>query len=180
MTGPVSTFEDVADGADVDDRRRSRRIDLLDGGQEREVDAGCLEHRKVCGFVARVALEVLALSELGRIDEDARDHRRTLRARCSQQAFVAAMERAHRGYETDRSHQLGARGAERLTVADGLHGATGRAGRLEIAVERDRCRLRVGRHVEGCLAQHTREHVVVHPDALLGTGKCSRCDVGRV
>ena len=81
MSGPYLALEQLAKPADVDERGRTGRVHLFDGGEEGEVHAELLEHREVSGLVARVPGEVLVRPELGRVDEDARRDRGVVASR---------------------------------------------------------------------------------------------------
>ena len=80
----------VINAVGVDGRGR-RGVDDVGSRFGREFDVGV--HRP------RIAIEVLARPELGRIDEDARDHGTTQRAGEADQREMAFVERTHGGNE---------------------------------------------------------------------------------
>ena len=79
--------------------REPRRIDLLDSGRVDEVDALASRQVEVAFLVARVALEVLAGSELRGVDEQAHDDQVALGAGSPQQREVALVKEAHRRHQ---------------------------------------------------------------------------------
>ena len=88
------------------------RVDLLDRGRVDEVDAGLGGEPRVALLVARVAVEVLAVAELGRVDEEAHDDDVALLAGGAQQREMALVQEAHRRHQPDRA-ALGAGGRQR-------------------------------------------------------------------
>jgi hypothetical protein len=68
---------------------------------EDEIDAGCGELEKVAGFVARVALEILLRTELGRIDEDRGDDAFRTALGDGNQRQMPGVQRAHGGHQRD-------------------------------------------------------------------------------
>ena len=66
----------------IDPRRETVRVELRDGRNEEEVDAGRLCDPTVALVVARVGAEIGRVAELRRVDEDRRDDRVALLA-CS-------------------------------------------------------------------------------------------------
>src|SRR5207249_10002599 len=77
------------------------RIYFLDRGNEDCVDAFGLEQPEIALFVARVALEVLAGAELGRVDEDGDDDMIVVRVRSTDEGEVALVQIAHGRDEAD-------------------------------------------------------------------------------
>lgn len=80
VPGPDGTLETAAHGAGAQPHLGlAAGVDLLGGGREHEVRAGRLGDRQVGLQGARVAVEVLARTELQRVDEDG-DHDESLGA----------------------------------------------------------------------------------------------------
>ena len=115
--------EDLGQPLDLDRGREPLGIDLLDGGRVDEVDAGLAGEGEVAGLVARVAVEVLAGPELGRVDEQAHDDDVALGAGGAQEREVAVVQVAHRRHQADRATGgagVGERVAQRaLAAGDG-------------------------------------------------------------
>jgi hypothetical protein len=93
--------------------REALRIYLVDGGGVDQVDAGRGGGALVVLAVARVTVEILAGSELGRVDEQAHDDDVALVPGGLEQRDVSGVEEAHRRDEPDRP-ALAARLAERV------------------------------------------------------------------
>jgi len=102
----LGSLEDRAHRSNVNRGRGSGWVDIFDARQEDKVYAGSLEHRQVSLFIARVALEILARSELGRVDEDRRDDRNAARSCRTHQRLVTGVEGTHRRHEADRARQF--------------------------------------------------------------------------
>ena len=81
---------------------RTRGVDLLDARREQDVGAGRRGQLGVALLAARVALEVGALVELRRVDEQRHHHPVALRAGVTDQREVALVQGAHRGHQADR------------------------------------------------------------------------------
>ena len=103
MPGPVLALEDRAELRHVDPRLESRRVHLLDRRSEHEVDARFGGGGQILGLVARIGIEVGGRTELGRVDEQAHDDGRALRAGGLDQGQVAGVQGAHRRNEADRA-----------------------------------------------------------------------------
>ena len=101
VAGPVLALEQRAEPLDVDPGLEARRVDLLGRGDEEHVHARLFGELGIAILVARVALEVLALAELGRVDEQARDDGLVLAPRRLEQGEVPLVEGSHRGHEPD-------------------------------------------------------------------------------
>ena len=95
--------EDLGQALDLDRGREAVGVDLLDRGRVDEVDAGLGGEPRVALLVARVALEVLAGAELGRVDEEAHDDHVALLAGGAQQREVPVVQEAHRRHQADRA-----------------------------------------------------------------------------
>ena len=119
--------QDVGQACDLDRGGESVRVHLLEGRREQQVDPGRGGKLGVAALVARIALEVLARAELGRVHEQAHDHEPALVGGGAHQAQMALVQRAHRGDEPDRvpgAPRGRHRGAQRRDRADGsqVHG----------------------------------------------------------
>src|SRR5439155_24593118 len=112
-------FEHAAESFDVDPRLVAPRIQLFGARDEQDVDAGVLRDACVALLIARVAGEVLVRSELGGIDEDARDDGVAFTTRRLQQRDVPRVQRAHRRDEADDA--VAADAAQLHDRAHGLH-----------------------------------------------------------
>src|SRR4029079_7019286 len=86
---------------------------------EEAIDAGRFSDLGVGFLVARIALEVLSGTELGRVHEDRGDDDIVLAAGRFEERDVAGMERAHRGHEPDTLARE--RGAQLVDSAERLH-----------------------------------------------------------
>jgi len=111
VAGTVLALQDAAELLDLDPGLEAWRVDLLERRREENVYAGLLREPRVALLVARVALEVLAFGELGRIDEQADDDLLVLRTGCPEQREMPFVEGAHRRYQADRigPRELGCR-----------------------------------------------------------------------
>src|SRR5438270_262873 len=69
MPGTVCAFQVVTDAGDAYGRDIARRVHLLDGGREDEIDTGLAESREIGGLVTRIGGEILSRPELRRIDK---------------------------------------------------------------------------------------------------------------
>ena len=117
--------------ADLDRGREALRVDLLDGGRVDEVDAGLGGQPQVALLVARIAVEVLAGTELGRVDEEAHHDHVALGAGGAQQREVALVQIAHRRHQPDRPPlpaQLGSSAARSSALARTTRRAIGHGG----------------------------------------------------
>src|SRR5262249_5475674 len=111
--GAALAFQRFGHAAERHRRHRTRRIDLLDAGKEKEIDRARLEQLAIARLVARVAPEVLARTELLRIDEDGNDDElRAVPARDVDQREMPFVKEAHRRHEADRG--LGRQGVARF------------------------------------------------------------------
>ena len=95
------TLEDRAEPLDLDPGLEAGRVDLLGLRDVEHVHAGVLGELGVAGLVARVAGQVLAFRELGRVDEQAGDHELVLLARGPEEREVALVEGAHRRHQPE-------------------------------------------------------------------------------
>ena len=102
MPRPELAFQLAAELSDVDPGSVAVRVHLLGRGREEDVDAGLLGELRIALLVARIAVEVLAGRELGRVHEEARDDDVILCPRGLEQRKVASVEGAHCGHEPDR------------------------------------------------------------------------------
>jgi len=98
----VHALERLGQVADVDASARVRRIQRRLVRHVNSVDSGFTQHREVRLDRPRVALEVLARAELQRVDEDADDDPRRVRASGRYQAHVPGVKRAHSRHQADR------------------------------------------------------------------------------
>ena len=69
MAGAGRAFEPLGEGADDDDRVKAFGIDFFGRRREQEVYADAFGHLGVALRVARIAVEVVQIVELGRVDE---------------------------------------------------------------------------------------------------------------
>jgi hypothetical protein len=123
VAGPVFAFEDAAELLDVDPGLEARRVDLLERRHVEDVHACVLGQRCVALLAARVSVEVFALRELRRVDEQAHDDDVVLGAGRPKQREMSFMEGAHRRHEPE-----GAFPAWKICArADGLHRAVASA-----------------------------------------------------
>jgi hypothetical protein len=118
VPGPVRTLEHGAERADRHGRREPVRIHLRDRGSEDAVDALGGGDGTVARLVARIAVEVLARAELGRVHEEAHHDLVALGARAAQEGAVAGMERAHGGDEAE-AHRRSRTAAAELGLTSG-------------------------------------------------------------
>ena len=96
--------------ADLDRGGEAVGVDLLDRRRVDEVGPGLGGQAQVALLVARVALEVLAGAELGRVDEEAHHDHVALGAGGAQQREVALVQVAHRRHQADRAARRGGPG----------------------------------------------------------------------
>ena len=101
VAGAVGALEDGPELLDLDPGLVARRVELVGGGGEEHVDSCLLGERSIAGLVSRVAREVLAPRELGRVDEDAHDDRLAFVAGCADEGEVALVEGAHRRHQAE-------------------------------------------------------------------------------
>ena len=102
-------------------------IDGFDRRRVDELDAGLSGEAQVALLVARVAVEILARPELGRVDEEAHDDQVALGAGGAQQREVALMEEAHRRHQANRAAlaaHRSKRGSKLVPCAEELHVAS--------------------------------------------------------
>ena len=101
VTRARGPFELVALFSDLDPGRETLRINVLDRRSEDVIDADRREQIGIAREVARVTIEVLALSELRGIDEDRNDHLVSHPPGFTHQAEMALVECAHCRDKTD-------------------------------------------------------------------------------
>src|SRR5439155_24784125 len=99
--GTVLALQDAAELLDLDPGLEAGRVDLLERRREEDVHARVLRELRVALLVARVAREVLACAELGRIDEQADDDLLVLRTGRPEQREMPFVEGAHRRYQAN-------------------------------------------------------------------------------
>jgi len=124
MTGPGLAFPALAEACDRDARGKTGGVHLLGRRHPQKVAAGGVERPCILFLLPRIALEVLALSELQRVDEQAGDNPVRLPARLFDQREMAAMERAHRRHQrhpVPAGAQCDERAAQLFIVTDRLH-----------------------------------------------------------
>ena len=102
MAGSVLAFEDRSELEHVDPGLVAGRVHLADRRREDDVDPGLARELEIPRLVARVAVQVGRLAELGGIDEEAHHDRVAVVARGAEQCEMALVERAHRRHEPDR------------------------------------------------------------------------------
>ena len=102
--------------AGIDPGGEARRIELVGGRREHDVDSFGLSDLDVARLVARIRVEVRLLVELRRIDEERHHDRAVLLPGCSEERDVAVVEGSHRRHEARSGHHL-----ELGDRADDLH-----------------------------------------------------------
>ena len=126
MSRPDLALQHRSQLARLDPRVEARRIELVRGRREQEIDALGLGDPRVRGLVARVAGEVIGRVELRWVDEEADDDDVGLLPGRAHQGDVPGVEGAHRRHQADA---LAARPrlAKRLAhLGDGAHDPHGR------------------------------------------------------
>ena len=99
VAGPIGAFHHVAERAGNDACLEARWVHRPGGRGEHDRHAGRSTDSDIVVDRTRVAVEVGGLVELQRIDKNRHDHEIGA-ARCiGNERNVAAVERAHRGYE---------------------------------------------------------------------------------
>jgi hypothetical protein len=119
VTGPRRAVEADRDGPRVDGGPEPEGVHLLDGRREQDVDAEVGGQVGVGPLVPRVALEVLAVTELGRVDEQRHHDEVAFLQRRPHQAEVALVEGTHRGDEADAAPLLAREVQRRAHLTDG-------------------------------------------------------------
>ena len=115
-------LQDRAGRAGVNRGAGAVGVHLPGRGREDGVHARGLEFFDVGVEGAGVGVQVLALRELQRVDEDAdRDEGARDRLCCLDQGKVAFVERAHRGHEAHRFAGLAHRAGDLAELVDGGH-----------------------------------------------------------
>src|SRR5262245_15128253 len=95
-------FEDSAEFPDLDPGLEARRIQLLGGRGEEDIDAGFFGEGGVALLFARICSEIFARPELGRVDEQAGDDDLVFLAGGAEEREMALVKGAHRRHETER------------------------------------------------------------------------------
>ena len=101
VPGPGFSAQPLGDLRDVDGGDRSFRVHLLGSGGEQDIGTDLAAQDRVLFEVPGVGFEILAGSELGRVDEDAHHQGVVVLAGFPHQAEVTFVEVAHGGHETD-------------------------------------------------------------------------------
>ena len=122
MPGAVLALESRAEPLDIDPRLVFRRIHLVTGRCEQQVDARLLCQPRVTRLVAWIGSQVVLLVELSGIDEEGNDDEVVLGPCGAEERQVTLVERPHRGHEPEVPGRPGRgphlrRGAQRLHVA---------------------------------------------------------------
>ncbi|MCZ7588060.1 MAG: hypothetical protein M5U27_04200 [Gaiella sp.] len=119
----VLALEHCPEPGHVDPRLVPRRVHLVRGRREDDVDARVASDLEVSCLVARVAVQIGGLPELGGVDEEAHHDGVAPSTRGGEQRAVARVQRAHRGHEADRPcAPAGERGADVRDGARDDHG----------------------------------------------------------
>src|SRR5689334_12064295 len=101
MAGAELAFEDSAELLGLYPGLEARRIQLLGGRDEEDVDAGFFREGGVAFLVARVRSEIFARPELGRVDEQAGDDDLVFLAGGTEEREMALVKGTHRRHETE-------------------------------------------------------------------------------
>ena len=109
------------------------RVDLGDIGGEDEVGAGFGSEAQIVLLVTRVATEVLAGAELGRVDEEAHHHQVAFGVGGVDQREVALVQVAHRRHQADRLAGAAGVGEGRAKLGLGAQGGGGHGGTRNIS-----------------------------------------------
>ena len=131
MARPAGPFEDLSQlrDANADALACTERIDRIDFGQEQRIASMRLESFRIGIGCARVAREVFAGAELGRIDEHAGDDGIATFAGKVDQGMVPGVQVAHGRHEADALlalPPLACPGAKFVRLAEKLHGRLSR------------------------------------------------------
>jgi hypothetical protein len=101
MPRPRRAAKAIGQALDPHPGGEARPIHLVEAGGKDQVAAGALQHRRVAGLVAGIGGQILIRSELGRIDEDRRNHPLGMGPAKRDQAQMPLMQRAHGRRERD-------------------------------------------------------------------------------
>ena len=101
MTGAVRAAQPLGQPRYLDERGKSRRVDFVGGGNERQIDLRRAQHVEIGRLAARVGTEILVRRKLLGVDEDRRDDAITSLPRRADQRHVARVQRAHGRHQPD-------------------------------------------------------------------------------